>query len=64
MTKVEEKNNDTKIIIDDLRNQLQEAKKVGNPLEQHLKKREQELEKSKTELVLLSVCARNLFPRL
>ena len=50
---VEEKSNDTERIIANLKNQLQEARKVENNLEQQLKKRKQELEKYEAELVLL-----------
>ena len=47
------KNKDTKGIIADLKNHLQEAKKGEIVLEQQLKKREQELDKYEVELVLL-----------
>ena len=53
MTEFEEKNNDAERIIIDLKNQLQEAKKVENNIEQQLKKREKELEKFEAELILL-----------
>ena len=53
MTEVEKKNNDTEIFVADLKNQLQEAKKVENSITQQLKKREKELEKYEAELVLL-----------
>ena len=46
MTEFEEKNNDAERIIADL-------KRVENNLEQHLKKREQELENFEVELILL-----------
>ena len=51
--KFEGKNNDAERIIVDLKNQLQEAKKVENNLEQQMKKREQELEKFEDELILI-----------
>ena len=44
MTEVEKKNNHTKIFVADLKNQLQEAKRVEKSIEQQLKKSEQELE--------------------
>ena len=53
MIEFEEKNNDVERIIVDLKNRLQEAKKVENNLEQQLKKREKELEKFEVELILL-----------
>ena len=53
MIEFEEKNNDAEIIIANLKNQLQEARKVENNLEQQLKKRDQELEKFEAELILL-----------
>ena len=40
MTEFEEKNNDAERFIANLKNQLQEAKKVENNLEQQFKKRE------------------------
>ena len=43
VTKFEEKNNDAERIIADLKNQLQEAKKVENNLEKKIKKREKKL---------------------
>ena len=45
MAEFEEKNNDTKRIIADLKNQFLITKKVGNNLEQQLKKRIQESER-------------------
>ena len=53
MIEFEEKNNDAGRIIDDLKNHLQEAKKVENNIEQQLKKSEQELDKFEAELVSL-----------
>ena len=53
MTEFEEKNNDVERIIGDLKNKLQEAKKVENNLERKFKKREKELENFEAEMILL-----------
>ena len=53
MTEFEEKNNDIERTIVDLKNQLQEAKKVKNNLKWQLKKIVKELEKFEAEMILL-----------